>query len=264
MSRRPQPGRLVSAYPHRVPRLAPEVVGSGPSVAVHGAERTRSVPARRSRHHVVPVVGAALLVVVLVATLPHAFASGNSFQVPSSTTLANLSVPQRIVAVAQSQVGYSTNPSDSYCNKFSAYWNAGSSVCPSGERSEQWCADFAAWVWHEAGVPLTYGYGTDQINGAAASFYEWAVANGAWHLASNGYVAEAGDVALYGLSLEGPTPSAAHVAVVTDDSSGQAGPDVVNGDGDRTGFSVVETGNDQVQADVGQNDSALDGYVSPP
>ena len=48
------------------------------------------------------------------------------------------------------------------------------------------------------------------------------------------------------------------------DSSGHAGPDVVNGDGGRTGFSVVETGNDQVQADVGQNDSALDGYVSPP
>ena len=31
----------------------------------------------------------------------------------------------RIVAIAQGQVGYRTDPSDTYCNKFSAYWNAG-------------------------------------------------------------------------------------------------------------------------------------------
>jgi hypothetical protein len=39
---------------------------------------------------------------------------------------------------------------------------------------------------------------------------------------------------------------------------------VVNGDGDRTGFSVVETGTDQALADAGNGDSALSGYVSPP
>ncbi len=72
-----------------------------------------------------------------------------------------------------------------------------------------------------------------------------------------------GDVAVYGLVL-GADPSAAHVAVVTDDLPGQPGPDVVNGDGDRTGFSVVETGTDQVRVDVAQGDSTLDGYVSPP
>jgi len=38
----------------------------------------------------------------------------------------------------------------------------------------------------------------------------------------------------------------------------------VNGDGDRTGFSVVETGTDQVKADAGNGDSLLAGYVSPP
>ncbi len=31
----------------------------------------------------------------------------------------------RIVAAAESQVGYSTDPADTYCNKYSAYWNAG-------------------------------------------------------------------------------------------------------------------------------------------
>jgi hypothetical protein len=112
-------------------------------------------------------------------------------------------------------------------------------------------------------VQFTYGYGPDEINGAAASFYEWGVANGEWHPVTSGYVAAPGDVAVYGLSL-GATPSAVHVAIVTGDAPGQRGPDVVNGDGDRTGFSVVETGTDQALADAGNGDSALSGYVSPP
>jgi hypothetical protein len=76
-------------------------------------------------------------------------------------------------------------------------------------------------------------------------------------------VASPGDVAVYGLSL-GARPSAVHVAIVTDDPPGQRGPDVVNGDGDRTGFSVVEIGTSQVRADAGHHDSTLAGYVSPP
>ena len=97
----------------------------------------------------------------------------------------------------------------------------------------------------------------------AVSFYEWGVANGEWHPATSGYVASPGDVAVYGLSL-GAHPSAVHVAIVANDLPGQRGPDVVNGDGDRTGFSVVEAGTDQVRADAGPDDSALAGYVSPP
>jgi hypothetical protein len=55
------------------------------------------------------------------------------------------------------------------------------------------------------------------------------------------------------------------VAIVTDDPPGRRGPDVVNGDGDRTGFSVVETGTDQIRADIGhREDSTLAGYISPP
>ncbi len=201
--------------------------------------------------------------IILVATLPHVFGDTGSFPVPTEAALAPLSVPQRIVAIAQSQVGYATNPSSSYCNKFSAYWNAGTASCPSGAKSEEWCADFAAWAWQKAGVDFTYGYSPGEINGGAVSFYEWGVANGEWHPATSGYVASPGDVAVYGL-LFAAVPSAVHVAIVTDDGVGQTGPDVVNGDGDRTGFSVVETGTDQVRADTGNNDSTLAGYVSPP
>jgi hypothetical protein len=218
---------------------------------------------RRSLRRFGVLAGAAAVVIFLVVTVPRLFGGADSFPVPSGATLASLSVPERIVAIASSQVGYRTDPSNSYCNKYSAYWRAGTSGCPGGERAEEWCADFAAWAWKEAGVPFTYGYGSGEINGAAVSFYEWGVSNGDWHPVTSGYVAVPGDVAVYGLVL-GADPSAAHVAVVTDDLPGQPGPDVVNGDGDRTGFSVVETGTDQVRVDVAQGDSTLDGYVSPP
>ena len=206
---------------------------------------------------------AGTIVIILVGTLHRVFGSTDSFAVPTQHALAGLSVPQRIVAVAKSQVGYRTDPSNSYCNKFSAYWDAGTTGCPSGEKAEEWCADFAAWVWQEAGVDFTYGYGPGEINAAAVSFYEWGVANGQWHPATSAYVAAPGDVAVYGLSI-GADPWAAHVAIVTDDSPGQSGPDVVNGDGDRTGFSVVEAGTDQLQVEVGHDVSTLAGYVSPP
>lgn len=222
--------------------------------------------ALRSRHTLrrsALVIGTGALLVFVAATLHGVFQGTGSYPVPSEASLARLSLPQRVVAIAESQVGYRTEPSSSYCNKFSAYWHAGTASCPSGESAEEWCADFAAWAWQEAGVQFTYGYAPGEIDGAAVSFYEWGVANGEWHPATSGYVAAPGDLAVYGLSL-GTDPFAVHVAVVINDPPGQSGPDVVNGDGDRTGFSVVETGTDQVLADAGQGDSALAGYVSPP
>jgi hypothetical protein len=209
------------------------------------------------------ILGASAVVIILVATLHRALGNTDAFPVPGKATLAGLSLRHRIVAFAKSQVGYSTDPSSSYCNKFSAYWDAGTANCPSSETAEEWCADFAAWAWQNAGVHFTYGYGPGQINGAAVSFYEWGIANGRWHPATSRYVAAPGDIAVYGLSL-GEDPSATHVAIVTDDPPGQRGPDVVNGDGDRAGFSVVETGIDQVRADASHGDSTLAGYVSPP
>jgi hypothetical protein len=50
---------------------------------------------------------------------------------------------------------------------------------------------------------------------------------------------------------------------VTSDAPGARGPNVVNGDGNRTGFSVVEAHDDQYRADPRVPDSVLSGYVSP-
>jgi len=223
----------------------------------------RAHRSRRSLRRLWFVVGACAFVAILIVTLPRLLDTTESFLPPSAASIAGLSMPKRIVAIAESQVGYSTEPSNSYCNKFSAYWGAGTADCPSGETAEEWCADFAAWAWQKAGVQFGYGYGPGEINGGAVSFYEWGVANGEWHPLTSGYTAAPGDLAIYGLS-PGPDPSAAHVAVVTEDAAGQPGPDVVNGDGDRTGFSRVESAIGQARVDVGHKQFTLAGYVSPP
>jgi hypothetical protein len=57
--------------------------------------------------------------------------------------------------------------------------------------------------------------------------------------------------------------TAVHVALVTAGTDDPAAPDVVNGDGDRTGFSVVEVGGAQAYADAAGQHAPLSGYVSP-
>lgn len=189
---------------------------------------------------------------VIVAVDPSAVGLGG----PSLSPLRS-----RIVAVAESQLGYRSDPSNTYCNKYSAYWNSGNADCGNDNLDEEWCADFAAWVWQKAGVDVTYQYVNGDLNSSAASFYEWGLAHGTWHPVGSSYIPLPGDVAVYGLDTA--TLIAQHVAVVTGYSQGAMGPDVVNGDGDKTGFSVVEAGTDQYRADTPGDSALLTGYVSP-
>jgi CHAP domain len=167
----------------------------------------------------------------------------------------------RIVSIAQSQLGYTTDPPDTYCNKYSAYWYAGTDDCGNDNRDEEWCADFAAWVWKQAGALVDYQLAPGYLNGDTASFYLWGVDHGTWHPVGSGYTPQPGDVAVYGLNTSAVT--AVHVAIVTASTGNDDAPDVVNGDGDRTGFSVVEAGQNQSDADVKGDGAPLSGYVSP-
>jgi hypothetical protein len=133
--------------------------------------------------------------------------------------------------------------------------------CGNANRDEQWCADFAAWVWVQAGAEVAYKLAPGYLNADSASFYVWGVDHGTWHPVSSGYTPQPGDVAVYGLNLS--TVTADHVAIVTRATSRSDAPDVINGDGDHTGFSVVETGSDQAYADVHGHGGRLSGYVSP-
>ena len=129
---------------------------------------------------------------------------------PSDADVSSLR--QRIVALAESQIGYATDPADTYCNKYSAYWYSGTSDCGNLNRDEQWCADFAAWAWQKAGAEVTYQYINGDLNSSSASFYEWGLAHGTWHPLGSGYVPQPGDVVIYGLNAGELV--AAHVAVV--------------------------------------------------
>ena len=91
--------------------------------------------------------------------------------------------------------------------------DAGQANCGNANRGEEWCADFAAWVWRMAGVKFTYELTPGDINSASASFYVWGVMHGTWHPVGTGYVPKPGDVAVYGLNTG--TLVATHVAVVT-------------------------------------------------
>jgi hypothetical protein len=188
--------------------------------------------------------------------------AGSGLPATSPDPVSMTPLQARIVAIAEKQIGYSTDPSNTYCNKFSAYWVSGTSDCGNGNLDEEWCADFAAWVWKTAGATVDYQYINGDLNSSAASFYEWGMARGTWHPADSAYTPQPGDVAVYG--LDAPALVAQHVAIVTSFTPGDRGPNVVNGDGDHTGFSVVETGQDEVVADIPNGSVAhLSGYVSP-
>jgi CHAP domain len=186
-------------------------------------------------------------------------ATGSTVLVPNTSTLPALRA--RVVGIAESQIGYQTDPAGTYCNKYSAFWESGADRCGNDNLSEEWCADFAAWVWRKAGVPLVYQYVNGDINSSAASFYEWGQANGTWHALGSGYTPEPGDVAVYG--LDPATLYASHVAIVVGYSHGQNGPVAVNGDGDVTGFSAVEVRANEYLADTHPSGAPLSGYVSP-
>ena len=175
---------------------------------------------------------------------------------PSITAIPQ-SLRLRIINYAQGQVGYQDTPAGSYCNAFSAYWGSGSS-CGNGTNSEAWCADFAAYIWRSAGVSFRYGWVPGALSGSAASFYQWAAANGTWHPAGTGYVPQWGDVAVFGLVPSGTY--ADHVAIVTNFEPGNSGPDVVNGDWWSSGNGGVVAEKNETTA---SGSDTLSGYASP-
>ncbi len=78
------------------------------------------------------------------------------------------------------------------CNPYSAFWNRGATGCSAGRRSEAWCADFAAYVWQQAGANTT------GITAASNSFQTVATAHGTWKSRTSGYLPQPGDAVVFG------------------------------------------------------------------
>ena len=245
-----QRGRLLasSTTPSRPERRGHP--SARPLPSPRGTSNRRSVhPRRRARRRGLVLVG--LVLALAAAALVVAGHEGSSVS----------PLRARIVSIAQGQVGYTTNPTDSYCNKFSAYWQSGdptarratraSNGAPtsppgSGRRRAPWSPTSSSTAISTHRRPVSTSGGCPTAPGT-----RWV----------QHYQPQPGDVAVYGLNAG--ALAATHVAVVTGYSAGNQGPDVVNGDGDRTGFSVVETGTDQYRADTKGSQGALSGYVSP-
>jgi Big-like domain-containing protein/CHAP domain-containing protein len=201
-------------------------------------------------------------VLLCAATLGVGISAGALISAPSTVSAATLG--STIASIALGQQGVEDNPANSYCNPYSGHWGDGTSCASVGGqayRAVEWCADFAAWAWQQAGVSFTYGSASSDINADSNSFYYWALANGTWHAAGSGYTPQAGDVAVYGTSAA----DASHVGVVA--SNGSSGPNVVNGDWEidyPNDFpTAVYYQTNEVNSDGGNSDGDLDGYASP-
>jgi PKD repeat protein len=131
-----------------------------------------------------------------------------------------------IASVALSQVGESDIPATTNfgmdCDPYTTmvgpfYPDPDSRGCGYNPRfgieneSEEWCADFAEWVWLRAGISQDM----DLINPGANSFYNWGLAQGD-SLPIDGTDPQPGDaVVLYSAGPVTTTSGADHVGIVT-------------------------------------------------
>jgi hypothetical protein len=163
----------------------------------------------------------------------------------------------RIVLAAASQDQFHARvedtPAGSDCNPFTASFGRGStSGCATGTAAEQWCSDFAQWVWQTSGI------NTSGISGAAKTFVTWGRSHGRFLQGINQKPA-VGDAVVWGVlnPLWG-----AHVGIVVgvrgrliDVVSGNSGPLAV-------ASSVWDSGYFLPSSQAAQGDPII-GYTSP-
>jgi CHAP domain len=78
-----------------------------------------------------------------------------------------------VVVEASAQIGYAATPLGSKCNFFTAWFERGSDAgCAPGTRSEEWCSDFANWVW------LVAGAGVTRLTARSYTFVDYGIAHG--------------------------------------------------------------------------------------
>jgi hypothetical protein len=131
------------------------------------------------------------------------------FMIFAAATAALAATGSDVVTVARSQLGHGG------CQSNSPYGGTGYGGSCSGE---DWCADFARWVWSTAGIAVT--------SSLTPYVPDWAHSTGShtWHPYGDGYTPHAGDAVVF---AHADTPSCstcsqgAHVALVEAVSGGQ-------------------------------------------
>ncbi len=135
-----------------------------------------------------------------------------------------------------------------------------SSCTGNGGQPEYWCADFARWVWTEAGVD------TSALDAAAGSFYVYGTNNNTLH-----YPPSVGDAVVFDYSGGG---IAEHVAIVTQVNSDNS-IETVSGDWGGSGYSEAAFASSSsvvlnspayastVGSSPGVMDLTISGFVTP-
>jgi hypothetical protein len=168
---------------------------------------------------------------------PYCSAGGGARLAPMMASQA--SSPSPVAQIATSQVGVSDTPASTNwsldCDPYTTMVGAGASSAGCGisptfgvrDSNELWCADFAKWVWEEAGVSSDLG----TLNPGANSFYTWGQEQGET-LIPDGNNPAVGDAVVFyppGELTSSGLGYADHVAIVVGvNSDGTV--DLVNGD----------------------------------
>lgn len=168
-----------------------------------------------------------------------------------------LSLIPRVIVTAVSQDQHHAKiedtPHGTDCNPYTASFGRGStSGCTKGTASEEWCSDFAEWVWENAGIDVS------GIDGASATFVTWGRSKNQFLQGMNSTPA-VGDAVVWGVlnPLWG-----AHVGIVIGVKGKEI--DVVSGNsGTASNASAVwESGYFLPKSQLAQGDPII-GYVSP-
>lgn len=111
---------------------------------------------------------------------------------PIASTPLRRRIILRATSYDQQHRFFETDPNGSYCNPFTAAYGRGStSGCRHGYSAEEWCSDFAQYVWQTSGIQ------TDGITGWAASFVQWGAAHHRVQFGTH-FTAQPGDAIVWG------------------------------------------------------------------
>ena len=213
-------------------------LGSGPGDAP---------PPRRGRGRWVALALPAALIATFALAQPafadtaptDATAAVATTTASQASTADNSALRDKIASIALSQVGRGDNPvvtgfGGLNCNPYTtmvAGFSANSNGCGYDSTfnvrnsNENWCSDFAKWVWQQAGVTQDM----NTVNAAASSFVQWALDDGQNPVADSGTPQVGDAVVFFHAGAISPARYADHVGlIVAVNADGTV--DMVNGD----------------------------------
>ena len=193
----------------------------------------------------------------------------SSCSTPSSSSNNITNLRQNIVCLAKGQLAlWKSQPN--YNAPYPGFTYAATGFLKytaSGNTYEEWCADFASWIYNQAGHPFTGGISGWDLPGVSG--IETLAQQGtgfSWHPAGSGYIPQPGDLAIYST----PSNPDFHVNIFISSSGGIS--TYIGGDqgGNNTPYgaygSAPPTPSGSVVSEVtfsGYYSNNIIGYVSP-